>query len=191
MPTTNNTTANVSVGKPKVTGAVFWAPNGTAVPTDATTALASAFKCLGYVSEDGLTNTNSPETEEIKAWGGDVVMTLQTEKKDEWQVTLIEALSKDVLAAVYGSDNVTGTLATGIAVQANSDEAEEAAWVFDMVLRGGVLKRVVLPDAKVGEVGDIVYKDDEAVGYELTLTALPDENGNTHYEYLISSDDSE
>ena len=54
-----------------------------------------------------------------------------------------------------------------------------------------MLKRVVLPDAKVGEVGDIVYKDDEAVGYELTLTALPDEDGNTHYEYLISSDDSE
>ena len=46
-----------------------------------------------------------------------------------------------------------------------------------------MLKRVVLPDAKVGEVGDIVYKDDEAVGYELTLTALPDEDGNTHYEY--------
>lgn len=185
------TATNVTAGKPKTSGAIFRAPLGTTLPTDATTTLNSAFVQLGYVSDDGLTNTNSPETDDVKAWGGDVVMTLQTEKKDEWQVTLIEALSKDVLTAVYGSDNVSGTLATGIAVQANSDEAEEAAWVFDMVLRGGVLKRVVLPDAKVGEVGDIVYKDDEAVGYELTLTALPDENGNTHYEYLISSDDSE
>ena len=54
-----NTVANVSAGKPAVGGAVFVAPTGTTLPTDATTALGSAFKALGYCSDDGLTNSNS------------------------------------------------------------------------------------------------------------------------------------
>ena len=41
------TSANVSVGKPKIAGAVYVAPLGTTLPTDAVTALATAFKGLG------------------------------------------------------------------------------------------------------------------------------------------------
>jgi hypothetical protein len=39
----------------------------------------------------------------------------------------------------------------------------------------------------VSEVGEITYKDDEAVGYELTIQAMPDASGVTHYEYLKSA----
>ena len=53
-----------------------------------------------------------------------------------------------------------------------------------MVLKGGILKRVVIPSAKITELGDISYTDEDAIGYEVTLTATPDEDGNTHYEYI-------
>jgi hypothetical protein len=56
-----------------------------------------------------------------------------------------------------------------------------------MILQGGVLKRVVIPNCKVSEVGEVVYKDDEAIGYETTVSCLPDAAGNTHYEYIVKS----
>lgn len=178
-------TSNVAAGKPKIGGAISVAAKGTTLPTDAISTLDSAFKDLGYVSEDGLTNQNTATTEQIKAWGGDVVLTPSTEKTDYFIFTLIEILNVDVLKFVYGSSAVSGDLETGITLAASSQEADECVLAIDMVLNGA-LKRIVLPKAKVNSIGDIVYVDGEPVGYPCTVTALPDASGNTHYEYIIN-----
>ena len=179
-----NTVSNVSVGKPKVGGAMYVAPLGTTLPTNATADRDAAFKSLGYVSEDGLTNSNSPSSDKVKAWGGDTVLNLQTEKPDDFSFTLIESLNVDVLKFVYGDDNVSGDLTNGIEVKANADDATEHVLVIDMIMRGGVLKRVILPQAKVTAVEDIKYADSDAVGYGTTVSAMPDGDGYTHYEYI-------
>lgn len=180
-----STVANVTAAKPRTGGAIFRAPLGSTLPTDATTAIdTEVYKALGYLSKDGLVNTNNPESDTIKAWGGDVVLTYQSEKPDTFKFTPIEALNVDVLKAIYGDANVTGDLTNGIAITANAKDQEEAVWVFDMIMRNGVLKRIVIPDGKISEIGDITYADEEVVGYETTLTAMPDTSSNTHYEYI-------
>lgn len=174
---------NVSAAKPAVAGAIFAAALGTALPTDAVTALAADYKALGYVSKDGVTNANSPSSESVTAWGGDVVLDGQTDKPDTFKFTLIEALNPEVLKFVYGDGNVSGALAEGITVTANRTEAVQRVLVVDMVLKNAV-KRIVVPRAKITEVDEIVYQEGKAVGYGTKLSASPDEKGNTHYEYI-------
>lgn len=186
-----NTKANVSTGKPAVAGAIYRGLLGESLslPTDATTSLDSDFKCLGYVSEDGLTNSMSGEKEEIKAWGGDPVLVTNDNQEDQFKFTLLEVLNEDVLKAVFVDSNVTVTAATSsapksVTVNVNSTQTPECVWVIDMVMRGNNPKRIVIPYGKVVTIGEITYKDDEAVGYDITLAATPDTNGNTHYEYM-------
>ena len=179
-----NDSTKVSAGKPKLAGAVYRAVAGTTPPTDSTTALAAAFKLLGYVSDDGLVNSNSPSATNIKAWGGDVVLAIQEEKNDTFKLTLLEVLNDEVLKAVYGSSNVTGSFASGLTVKANSTEPADGVWAFELVMNTTTSKRIVVPHGKITEIGDITYIDNDAVGYEITITATPDTSGNTHYEYM-------
>lgn len=182
-----NTVTNVTAGKPKIGGAVYRAPIGTALPTTADATLNEAFLCLGYCSDAGVTNTLTINSNATNAWGGDPVLNVQTSKTDEWGLTLIEALNIDVLKVAFGDSNVSGALATGITVSVNATEQAAAEYVIDMIMTNGAKKRVVLPNAKVTAIGTITYNDSDPVGYETTLSALADASGNTHYEYIKSA----
>ena len=180
-----NTATNVSTGKPKIAGAVFVAPKETTLPTDATTALdLTKFVCLGYVSEDGLTNNNDMEVSAIKAWGGAIVYRSLTELDDNFALTLIESENEDVLKAVYGDSNVTTEADGTIKVEVKAEDPQERVWVFDLALRGNRAKRIVIPDGAITSRGAITYNDSDAIGYEITVSAYPDSTGKTHTEYL-------
>ena len=180
-----NEVKNVTTGKPMKTGALFRAPLGTTLPTDATTALAEDFILMGYLSEDGITNKNSRSSDNTKAWGGDTVLTSESDYEDSFQMTLIESLNPEVLKMRFGNKNVTAA-AENITLRVNSSERESGVYVIDILLKNGGVKRIVIPEAKITDTGDIVYNDTDPIGYDMTLTAFPHSGfeGDTHREYI-------
>ena len=178
-------TKYISPGKPRVSGGIFRAPAGTTLPADAKTVLDNAFVNLGYVSEDGISNSNIAEITEVYAWGGNSVMNSVNRKPDTWVFTLLEALSPNVLKTVYGDKNVTVSAdGKSINIMATADDAEEAVYAIDMALSGGALKRIVIPKGVISNVAEIVYKDNSPIGYKITVNALYDANGKSHYEHI-------
>ncbi len=182
-----NDADNVSFGKPKATGAVYVAPAGTPLPTTAWSTLDDAFKGMGYVSEDGLVNAIETDTEEVYAWGGDLVLNGQTTFKEMFTVNLIET-NEEALKVYYGEDNVTVEGNGSITVRANSEMLPNVVVVFELVLTGGRIKRIVVPNAQMADrSGEITYVDGEAITYPAVFTAYPDENGQTHIEYIATA----
>lgn len=180
-----NTATNVSTGKPNISGGVWVAPIGTTLPTDATTALDSAFTCLGYVSEDGLENSNEMDVSAIKAWGGMIVYRSLNELDDSFSLALIESENVDVLKTVYGASNVSVDSQTGnVTVNIIAEDPAEQVWVFELALRGGKAKRIVIPDGAVTAREAITYNDSDAIAYGITVSAYPDANNKTHVEYI-------
>ena len=180
-----NTANNVTAGKPRIAGSIYRGTTSATLPTTADGTISTTdFKALGYISDDGVSNNNSPETEEVKAWGGNIVLSTLTGKEDKFTFKMIEALNTDVLKTVYGDSNVSGDLTNGITVHAKAEEDVSHSYIIDMVLKNNVLKRIVIPNATVSELSEITYKDNDVVGYQITLTAVPDSNGDTHREYI-------
>lgn len=175
--------SKVSTGKAAVAGAVFYAPAGTTVPTTASGSLDAAFKDLGYISDEGLVNSLNKAADQTRAWGGDIVNVEVSEPTDEFKFTLIQSLSSEVLKFIYDASNVTAA-GSSISVNVNHTAPAGYAFVFDMVMKGGVAKRIVVPEAYLSSLDDITYVDGEVTGYACTITATADSSGNTHYEYI-------
>jgi hypothetical protein len=179
-----NVSANVAAGVPLATGGVSMAPLGTAIPTDATTALGAGFTAAGYIGEDGLSESADRSTEKIKAWGGDVVKVVQTDFSTTYTFTFLETHNTEVLETVYGEDNVTVTAATTTkgtlrTVKVNADTLPHKVFVFDMK-DGDARIRICVPDGQVTEVGEISYSDSDVIGYEVTVEAFRDATLNAN-----------
>ena len=180
------TVGNIVQGTPPSTGGVLIGTSGATLPTSAS-GVTTGFTALGFVSDAGLTESQSRTTDKIKAWGGDVVKVVQSEFSVTYTFTLYETLNADVLKAVYGSSNVSTTAATSSAgtlqaVSVNGDTMPKLPWIFDMV-DGDTNKRIVVPLGQVTAVGDVSYTDTGVAGYPVTLEAFPDSSGNQAYVY--------
>lgn len=179
--------SDVRVGAPITgTGGILVAPQGTALPTDSTTAPDAALEKAGYVGEDGITMTQERSTEKIRAWGGDTVKVVQTEHDVTFSWQFLET-NPIVLREVYGQDNVevtpaSPTAGTLTAVKLTSSTLPERVYVFEMK-DGGARVRVVVPNLQITEVGDTTFVHSDVLRYEVTGEALPDENGVKAYIY--------
>lgn len=162
--------SKVDVG---VTGAFSFAPTTAVAPTDASTALSGTdWKDVGYIGEDGVTETRDRSTTNIIAWqNSDTVRTVITESSIQVQFVGIET-NQNMLALYYG-DEVAADGSIEI-VPANTGGRRSA--VLDYV-DGDKLVRMYLPEAELLETGDLVVAGGEPVGYDVTLIGYPGPDG--------------
>lgn len=168
------TVENVLVG----TGIALVAPTGSTLPTDPTTTVDGAFNDLGGVSEDGLTQALNEDTTEIKLWDGSTARKLKTTFDLTFALTFLET-NPDVLA-IYNGNYTDETNFGSIEIK---KATVRKAWIFHMI-DGDNLIRIVVPDGEITGHGDVVYKNDQAVAYPVTITAYPDADGVNAYEYV-------
>lgn len=180
--TTNDSTM-VSLGKFKVGGYAYWAPAGTTLPTDSTTALPAAYKLLGYLSEDGLTNATDTGTTEIKDANGNTVMKIITSYAESYQFAMLEVLRAEAAKLRYNSDAVTGT-DKSMTIKHRMPSDKDFVLVFEIAMSGDVKDRLVIGDATRAEFGDRQVHAGDAQVYDVTVSANDMGGGATAIEYI-------
>lgn len=171
-------------------GSLAWfAPLGTTLPTDATTALAAGFLDAGLCSTDGLQIAVDESSTDINAYGlFSPARTLVTASKQTFQVAFLE--SNPVSHAVYHRKPLTGTDALAPDATGAWDFETGAAAVQSYVAvfdaTDGVNHlRVVAQNVQVTDRDGIQIQAGADVQYGVTLTAYPDDTGNSLHWYFV------
>ena len=180
------TASNVLVGVPdKASGGVYMSdepiPAGEYPIETLEAGAPTGMIPSGFISEDGVTESNENDTEKIKAWGGDTVRVVQSDHTVTYGLTFLES-SPVILKAVYGEDNVVETDGL-ITVKVNSDTLEHRSWAFEMK-DGDKRIRIFVPDGQIISRGEITYTHSGAIQYEVTIEAFPDANGDKAIKVL-------
>ncbi len=181
-----NNQANVSSAKGVKGGYIFSAPEGTPLPTDIKTQLDQAFKCLGFISEDGYVETVDEDADDIPDMNGDVMDSTNSNRVESAQVTFAE-IKAETLKRQYGENNVTDENGI-ITVKHNADSHDVFSYILELVLKNGRRWRKVVPKGKSSELDDLTIASSELCQRALTMKYLTDEQGNTCYDYYESTE---
>lgn len=183
---TPNDTTNVSVGKGVQGGYAFSAPITATLPTGTDWEPTDEYVNLGYISEDGIVSSISTSASTIPDMNGDTVITTNSGRSETFALTLMEQ-KRDTLAEVYGQSNVTDEDGV-LTVLHNSKDHEARVYVFALLLRDNRKMFTVVPNGQVTEIGDLTYNSSTVAARQITISALPDENGNSVIDYIQSTE---
>ena len=179
--------AQVTVGAAAATGAIFVAPKDTALPTDATTALASAYVLLGFTSEEGVQISEDSSTESIRAWEGrSNVYTVRTEYTESISFTPIQC-NADVAKLTWGDDMVISGANGALTVKHHGKTLEPVVIAIETTPRENIVRRYV-GTFQLTERGEVTLDGTQVDGRQLSFNAIADANGVTMYEYSATTD---
>lgn len=173
----DNDKSNITIGLPKAGGAVFWAPAGTTLPTNASDSLSDAFVNLGYVSDSGVTHSVAESSDTIRAWGKDVVMISQTEYSETFALNLLETVRASVLQFIRGTDNVAVEADGSIKSGTTGEPLPRGVVVIDTIQNNGSttprIHRLVFGDCQIADrSGDVTYNNADPLTYPVTVQAF-------------------
>ena len=112
--------------------------------------------------------------------------------EESFEIVFIEFLNPELLAALYGTENVTVTPAdatngTQLAVRHSVEMLEHGAYIID-TFDGKVKRRRCIPDAQLESMEPIVEKPGDWSVYACKYAVYPDSQGFTSYVYTVLND---
>ncbi|WP_043493733.1 hypothetical protein [Streptomyces viridosporus] len=167
-------------------GGAWVAPLGTTSPGDPEIQPLAPWAPLGAISDDGLVQGFDEDSESFTPWGFTApIRTTITSSLRTFSLTAWETARTTVQSLQYRLDVADLQPTAGLTTYAEtaSPAPDRRAWWF-VVLDGDNFQRgFYVPQGEITERSDVTNKQDEAIAYEWTITAYPDEAGNTVYHF--------
>lgn len=171
----------VTVGSALATGAIWVAPKGTTLPTDATTTLSGTWKLLGFTSDAGVSISENGSNQSIVAWEGRTeVYNVRTEYTESIAFMPIQC-NADVAKLMWGDDAVTAST-NSFTIKHHGKTLEPVCIVIETVPRDNIVKRYC-GTFQLVERGAQTLDGTQVDGRTLTFNAVADSDGVTMYEY--------
>lgn len=171
----------VTIGAAAATGAIWVAPKGTTLPTDASSTLSSTWTLLGFTSDAGVQISESSNNAVIRAWEGRTeVYNVRTEYSESVAFTPIQC-NETVAKLMWGDDAVISTTGA-LTIKHHGKTLEPVCIVIETVPRENIVKRFCMT-AQLTERGDATMDGTQVDGRQLTFNAIADSDGVTMYEY--------
>ena len=167
-------------------GGGWVAATGTAAPASPVTQPAVPWEPLGAISDDGLVQGFDEDSESFTPWGFTApIRTTITSSLRTFGLTVWETGRTTVQSLQYRLDVADLAPTAGLTsfAETASPAPDRRAFWF-VVLDGDSFQRgFYVPAGEITERSDVNHKQDEVAGYEWTITAYPDEAGNTVYHF--------
>ena len=162
----------VLLGGGYATGMFYTAPAGTSLPTYPGASL-SAWTEVGDVDADGIT-FSTRDSSTLKNWAGEPKRVIPGTDPATIKAKIMDT-TETVLKTIFGSSNVTKTAASaqhGELLSVNLDaKPTNAAFLFIMK-DGDRMTYVGTSNGLISELGDITFKGDEAVEWDVTIQGI-------------------
>lgn len=170
------------------TGLAWFAPTGSTAPTDATAALAAAWKNGGMITEDGLTVSINTSSNDVKAYGSvQIQRKIITESSLTFQLSFLEAGNPRAKELYWGLalNSISPGVGTGtMSYTFGTYTRQLVAGVFD-VIDGTNRMRYYCPQLEVTGRGDFQVSNGNPMNYNVTFTAYPNTSGVTMQAYEV------
>ena len=171
--------SDVKLGIGRATGMFYHAPAGTALPTDPTAALATAWKHVGDVSDAGITLALEKSTENIKNWANVVKRVVLTDHSETVQAPIMDT-TEEALKVVVGEDNVV--TANNVTTVSLSDGALPPAEAFLWVMKDGDdMMAIGCSYGQITAVDNVRFTPNDAIRWIPTITA----QGNDGLQFIM------
>lgn len=164
-------------------GAGWVADIGATAPASPDNQPLPPWEPLGAISDDGLTYGFDEDSQEFTPWGLTSPFRTQiTKSVRTFKATLWETARVAVQSIMYRIPEAELEPVGGITsfAETASPVPDRRAWWF-LVLDGDTKRGFYVPQGEVSDRSDVTFKQDEMSGYEITITAYPDDAGNTVY----------